>query len=436
MDEWQRVREVAAIMLPGAVELTRRLVRCPSLPGEEGHVADILIEEMKNLGYDEVFRDDWGNVIGVIQGQESGPAILFNGHMDHVYPGDIALWEGYDPYGGDLDVVEIENRDGSAKEQAQVIHGRGAADMKGGLACAIYSGKLLLRLREEGIRLKGKYIVTAVCREEPGDQVGTIQLINDTFRKLGWHYDAAVSCEPSSLDIALGHRGRVVMIVSIHGKISHGSAPWRGINAVYKANKFIEKIANELPKKFLTDPDLGRSSIALTLIKSSPPELCFVPERCDIHLDRRYVPGETLERCVKEVQDILDDIARDDPEFRAEVKIIEEVHNFYTGKSVTMPNEKKAWKMASDHPFVQAMAAGLVAVGQKVKFKHWDFGTDLPKVVADDHKPAVGYSAAQEHLIHVPVEKLRTDYMQQSIAGYAAGFLKIMNLPKTAFHVD
>lgn len=436
MDRFQKIRQLAQELMPQAIAFTQQLVRCPSLGGEEKAAADLCIAEMQRLGYDEVFRDDWGNVIGVINGQEPGPVILYNGHLDHVPPGDLSLWGQYDPFGADVDVVEIDNRDKTKMESAQVIHGRGVADMKGALVCQIYGGKMLIELRNQGLVLKGKYIVTAVCLEEPGDQVGTIQLIDDTFKKLGWEYDGLISAEPSSMDIALGHRGRVEPVVSVHGKISHGSAPWLGINAVYKASKFIDKVANELPETFASDPDLGKSSIALTIIKASPGELCIVPERCDINFDRRFVPGETPESCIQQLQDIIEELAKDDPEFRADVRIAEEVRTFYTGKSVTIANKKGAWKIPKEHAFVRAMAEGLAAVGQEVRYKYWYFGTDLSKVVADDRKPALGYGPGQEHLIHVPVEKLRTDYMEQSMAGYAAGFLKLMELPKEVFRMD
>jgi putative selenium metabolism hydrolase len=436
VERFQKVVQFANQLRPEAVEFTRRLVRCPSLGGSEKGVADLLLSEMKNIGYDQVFRDDWGNVIGIINGHQPGPAIVYNGHMDHVPPGELSLWGGYDPYGADIDVGEIDNRDASKKERAEVIHGRGVADLKGALACAIYAGKLLLQLRNQGLALNGKYIVTAVCLEEPGDQVGTIQLIDDTFKKLQLDYDAVVSCEPTSLDIALGHRGRVEPVVSVYGKICHGSAPWLGINAVYKANKFIDKVANELPKSFPSDPDLGKSSIAMTIIKASPGELCIVPERCDMNFDRRFVPGETPESCIQELQDIIDDLSKEDPEFKAEVKIAEVVQKFYTGKSVKIANKKNAWKTPREHPFVQAMAAGLEAVGQEVRYRYWYFGTDLSKVAAVDRKPAIGYAAGQEQLIHTPVEKLRTDYMEKSIAGYAAGYLKMMELPKETFQLE
>jgi acetylornithine deacetylase/succinyl-diaminopimelate desuccinylase-like protein len=155
-----------------------------------------------------------------------------------------------------------------------------------------------------------------------------------------------------------------------------------------------------------------------------------------MNFDRRFVPGETPESCIQELQDIIDDLSKEDPEFKAEVKIAEVVQKFYTGKSVKIANKKNAWKTPREHPFVQAMAAGLEAVGQEVRYRYWYFGTDLSKIAAEDRKPAIGYAAGQEQLIHTPVEKLRTDYMEKSIAGYAAGYLKMMELPKEAFQLE
>ena len=93
--------------------------------GNEKGVADLLLSEMNSIGYDQVFRDDWGNVVGIINGSQPGPTIVYNGHMDHVPPGELSLWGGYDPYGADVDVVEIDNRSATKKERAEVIHGRG-----------------------------------------------------------------------------------------------------------------------------------------------------------------------------------------------------------------------------------------------------------------------------------------------------------------------
>lgn len=435
-DAFKKLNEMAAELKPDAIDFAQRLIRIPSLPGEEKAVSELYVAEMKKIGYDEVHRDEWGNIIGIIKGDEPGPTIMYNGHLDHVPEGDRSLWQGYNPYGGTIDVVEVDNQDMNGTELAEVIHGRGAGDTKGGDACIVYTGKALLKLRAMGYKLKGNYMVTIVSMEEAGDQVGMVQLTDITLPKMGWDYDGLISVEPTHLTIALGHRGRVELVVSVYGKVSHGSAPWLGINAVDKSTRLIDKVANELPRNFPADPDLGKSSIALTVINCSPGALCIVPEQCDITFDRRFVPGETPESCLQEIQDIIDEIAREDPEFKAEVRIAESERTFYTGNSTVIANKKNAWKMSAEHPFVQAMAQALEEVGQPVKYEYWYFGTDLSKSCATDRKPSLGYSPMQEQYIHTPFDKVRTDYMEKSIAGYAASFLKLMELPKEAFKLE
>ena len=103
----EELNKIAKELKPQMIDFCRSLIKTPSLSGEESDVADLYLEEMKKLGYDEVFRDAWGNVIGVINGTESGPSILFNGHLDHVDTGDHSEWGGYDPYGAVIDRNEM-----------------------------------------------------------------------------------------------------------------------------------------------------------------------------------------------------------------------------------------------------------------------------------------------------------------------------------------
>ena len=106
----ERIRTLAVEMKPGMLDLAQRIIRCPSLTGEEKGVADILLDELNKLGYDDVFRDDWGNVVGIVHGTENGPTIMYNGHMDHVDIGAVSEWMGYDPYGGAIDVDDMYER--------------------------------------------------------------------------------------------------------------------------------------------------------------------------------------------------------------------------------------------------------------------------------------------------------------------------------------
>ncbi|ADY55680.1 peptidase dimerization domain protein [Syntrophobotulus glycolicus DSM 8271] len=429
----ETITKLAEELKPALVDFCQRLIRVPALSGAEKGVADLYLAEMEKLGYDRYFRDKWGNVIGIIEGTEPGPAIMYNAHLDHVDTGDYSEWGGYDPYGAEIDVNEMENQDRDGYEQAEVIHGRAAADVKGGGACQIYSGKIMIELRKLGYPIKGRYIFTGVVLEEPAEQLGMIKLIEDTFPEEGIDYDGVVSCEATSLKLYLGHRGRVELQVTVSGTTSHGSAPWLGVNAVNKATKLIDRVEESIAAQRRTDEHLGNSSIALTIINCTPGSMCIVPDRCHITYDRRFVPGETFKGCVEEIQKIIDGLTEEDPEFRAAVEIATVPRTTYTGLTVAVPNVKQAWKISPEHPFAKAAAAGLSSIGQPVKYGYWDFGTDLSVICGREKKPAIGYSPMQEFYCHRPVDKVRIDYMVKALAGNVAIYQELTALEQKDF---
>lgn len=430
-----QINEIAHNFKNKSVEFCQRLIRVPAISGDEERVANLYLQEMEKLGYDEFFRDDWGNVVGIIKGNTDGPTIMYNSHLDHVDPGNIDEWQGYDPYGGLIDVVEVDDQDCVKTELAEVIHGRAAADVKGGGATQIYAGAVILKLREMGYKIRGNFMFTGVVLEEPAEQLGMKKLIDETFPKKNLNYHCVVSSEATSLKLCLGHRGKMEIIITVYGETSHASTPWLGINAVNKAAILINEIEKELPKKFETDAELGPSSIALTNISCTPGELAISPDRCYITYDRRLIPNETEESCLQEIKDIIEKLSLHDPRLKATVEISAQRRTSYTGKSAIVPNFKEAWKIPQDHPVVKTCASALEHVGQTAKYDHWSFGTDLSKVVANDCKPAIGYSPMQEQYCHRPIDKVRIDYMEKSIAGNAVIFLKLAEMPIEEFNL-
>ena len=147
---------------------------------------------------------------------------MYNSHMDHVAPGDVANWEGYDPYGGKIDICECDNADRTAKEMVECIHGRGASDVKSGHGFQIYAGAILLKLRQQGVKLRGDFMYTGVVHEESGQNGGTRRMLAETFPERGLDFDAMVSSEATSLSLYLGHRGRIEYLITVYGRTSHG----------------------------------------------------------------------------------------------------------------------------------------------------------------------------------------------------------------------
>lgn len=429
-----RMKELAAEMKPRMLDFAQRIIRCPSLSGQEKNVSELILNELKALGYDDAFRDEWGNIVGVVNGTQEGPTILYNSHMDHVDIGDPSEWGGYDPYGGKIDCAEVQNEAGDGTERTRVIHGRAASDTKGGMACQVYSGAILSKLKKEGFPVKGRYLFSGVVLEEPAEQIGMIGLYDHTLPERGYAVSGVVSSEATGLKLYLGHRGRVELKVEVCGVTSHGSAPWLGINAVNKATKLIDAVEEWASGKNLAaDDKLGKASIALTIISCSPGAMCIVPDRCSITYDRRLVPTETPELAVREIQKIIDRLSEEDPDFRATVKIAAVPRTTYTGRTVAIPNIKQAWKIAEDHPFVKACSEALAELGEPVRYGYWDFGTDLAVLCGKYHIAAVGYSPMQEYYCHRPVDQVRIDFMERALLGNAAIFDSLVKLGKPDF---
>jgi putative selenium metabolism hydrolase len=429
----EKINAAAEELYPEMVKFAQKLVQTPSISGTEKNLADLDMEEMKKLGYDEVFRDEQGNVVGLVKGTLPGPTIMYNSHMDHVSPGDSANWQGYDPYGGAIDVCEADDQEKTVKELVECIHGRAASDVKCGEAVQIYAGGLIAKLRAQGVPIKGTFMFTGVVQEEPAEMVGMKYLIDKTFAEKGLSYDAMVSSEATSLKIYCGHRGRVELLVTVYGRTSHGSAPWLGINAIYKAIPLIEKLKDELYPSLPVDPQLGKASVSLNIIECSPGALSIVPDKCMLSIDRRTIPGETVESVIAEVQAIIDELAAKDPEFRADVKVKTATEVSYTGVSCEAVKYMNPWKISTTHPFVKAASEALSALGQPVKYGYWDFGTDGSKTCGIDRKPTIGYSPMQEQYAHTPYDKCRTDFMKKALAGNAAIFLNVSEQELEAF---
>jgi putative selenium metabolism hydrolase len=428
-------KEIAESLTPQMIDFCRRIIQVPSLSGDEGAVSEVYIAEMKKLGYDEVFRDDWGNIVGVIRSAEDGPVIMYNGHMDVVTPGAEEDWGGYDPFGGAIDECPIFDWKCEKEEITEVIHGRGASDMKCGSAAQVYTGAALIELKKRGFHWKGTFLLAAVVLEENGEMMGTIKLTEETLPAKGIEVDGMVCAEPSSLRLVLGHRGRMELRVTVYGKNCHGSSPWLGINAAEKAAKLIVEINKRIAANAKEDPYLGKSGMALTIIENEPNALCIVPDKCTVIYDRRLVPGETIASAIAEIQSIIDDLSACDSDFRATVEINSNVRNSYTGKSERIESQKEVWMIDREHPFIKACAEGLSEIGEEVKYGYWAFSTDIPQIGVRMKKPVVGYSGTQEIYVHNPIEKARLDYLKRSFHGNISIFMKLSELPKDIFTV-
>ena len=426
---FDKVKEIAKELQPQMVAFCQDIVRIPSECGHEGKVAERCMAEMRALGYDEVFSDEWGNVVGIVKGDLPGPNLMYNSHMDHVPVGERERWGEYDPFGALITTMKTAEVNPVEQVDAKVIIGRGVADMKGTIASHIYTGVLLKELKKRhGYKMRGDFIVSTVVWEEAGEMLGTMKLMDYTLPARNIKVHASVCGEPTSLRLALGHRGRMELRFKVDGVAAHGSAPWRGVNAVNKAMKLVDAFEKTVDAEKKTDPELGSSGYALTMITCDPCSNCIVPDACNILYDRRYPTEETPQDCIDQAQRVIDRLAAEDKDFKAKVWINEAEHAMYTGKKEHITNYKEAFKLDKNHPLAQQSAAALQGLGHDSTFYYWDFGTDAPVTHVRHNIPTIGYSGLQEVYCHTPIERARLDWLEKSLAGNAAIYLNVSAL--------
>ena len=373
------------------VAFMQDIIRIPSLSSKEGAVVERISEEMERLGYDEVTIDPMGNVIGRIG---SGPRIIaFDGHVDTVDIGDRSLWDR-EPLSGDVE-------DG-------VLYGRGASDMKGGVASSVYAGALI---KQRGVPDNVTVYVTGTVQEEDCDGL-CWQFI---AREDGIAPELVVITEPTSLRVYRGHRGRMEMEVHTSGISCHGSAPERGVNAVYKMADIIADIEALNERLEPRDP-LGKGTVTISEIRSSSPSLCAVADGCTIHLDRRLTIGETEATSVAEIEALPSVKAAD-----ATVTVLDYAVPSYTG--LTYPTRKyyPTWELPADAFGTQAaLAAHRSAFGEDAEVGFWVFSTNAVATAGMLGFPTIGFGPGHEKFAHAPNEQVEVEHLVRAAAFYTA----------------
>ncbi len=393
--------EQAASWRDRIVGFTQALVATPSLCGEEDALARRLLAELQDLGYDEVFTDELGNVIGRMRGAGTGPSVLFTVHLDHEDPGERDAWR-YDPYSGQI-------TDGC-------LHGRGASNHKGALAAMAYGGAIL---RQLGVALRGDFIFAGVVQAHARGNVGIRYLVDKTLPERGIQYDLVVLGNPTDLNIHLGHRGRLELELTTVGRVSHAGAPWLGVNAIYQMMPALEAV-QELSTSLPSHPFLEKSTLGVTAIESAPKGHSLIPDRCTITLDRRFLPSESPDAVVWQVQSIVNRLAGDDPAFKGEVRVRSVKATAYTGVTQDAARLMHPFVTESDHALVLAAVGALEGIGQAPRFGRWSFATDGGYTAALKKITTIGYAPGDEKFAQTPFDQVKVDNVVAAAAGYAA----------------
>jgi len=373
------------------VRFLRDLIAVKSLSAQEEHVVARIKEEMEASGYDDVTVDDMGNILGRIgRGKH---VIAFDAHVDTVDVGNPANWT-VDPFRG--------------AEKDGVIYGRGACDMKGALASIVHGGKLIKQLGlDDDVTL---YVVGSV-QEEDCDGLCWQYIINeDRIRP-----EAVVIAEPTNLGVYRGHRGRMEIEVRTKGISCHGSAPERGVNAIYKMAPIVRDI-ELLNGRLGGEPFLGKGTVTIAEIRSTSPSLCAVADSSTIHLDRRLAATDTMESALREIRDL--------PSVReagADVVVLD--YSVPSWRGVTYPTQKyyPTWLLPENHPLLAAGVGNFKALfGAIPVVGRWVFSTNGVAVMGMHGIPCIGFGPGNEVHAHMATEQIPVDHLVKATAWYAA----------------
>ncbi len=279
-----------------AEKFLRDMVAIPSVTGSEGLMKDYLAKVFGEMGLDVELQHVDGDRYNVIGKMGDGPVrLMLCTHTDVIPALDEALWRT-PPF--------------EATAEGGRIYGRGTTDAKGSLAAAM---EALQRAKKSLKEAKGAVALAAVVEEETGRSVGARKLM-EVYRP-----EAGIILEPTGLRVATAHKGALRPVITVHGRAAHSSVP--GVNAVSIAGKVLrglELYRDEVMKA--DDPLLGHASLEVTMIHGGE-RINVIPQKCLVYVDRRLMPGETVDGAYGELIRVVERIGAE-AGARVDVKLL------------------------------------------------------------------------------------------------------------------
>ena len=349
----------------------------------EGQIADAIEAHLRALGLD-VRRQEAApgrpNVIGVLEGRERGRTLMLCGHIDTV--GVAGMESPFAP-------VIRQNR----------LYGRGAQDMKGGVAAMIDAARAA---RDHGFR-KGRLVIAAVVDEEY-ESIGADALVRE------WKADAAIVTEPTDLQIGVAHKGFAWASIATRGRAAHGSRPTEGRDAILRMGRVLgrlEQLDRELQSR-APHPLLGTGSLHASIIEGGR-ELSSYPDRCLLQLERRTVPGETEATFEREMKELVEALVREDRELDASMNVM---------------FSRPPYELPADHELPRGLKAAARAAGAATSTIGMSFWTDAA-ILGDAGIPSVlfGPGGAGLHSIEEYVKVDDVMICRDALASLAMNWL-------------
>ena len=388
---FDKINKLAQSYKPEMSRFLRDMIRLPSESCDEKAVVERIRQEMEKVGFDRTEIDPMGNVLGYIG--SGNTVIAMDAHIDTVGVGNMDNW-AFDPYEG--------------FEDDELIGGRGASDQEGGMASMVYAGKII-----KDLGLEGDYtlVVVGSVQEEDCDGLCWQYIIKESKLKP----DFVVSTEPTDGGIYRGQRGRMEIKVAVKGVSSHGSAPERGDNAIFKMGRILGEL-EKLHDRLKDDDFLGKGSLTVSEIFYTSPSRCAVADGCSISIDRRLTAGENKELALGQIRDLPSVKAA-----KGEVSMYTYESPAYTGLVYPTDCYFPSWVLAADHVVTQVAAETYRSLfGEEPRVDKWTFSTNGVSIMGMFGIPCIGFGPGKESEAHAPNEKTWKSDLVRCAAFYAA----------------
>ena len=374
------------------VKFCQELIRIKSVnpPGDELQAAEYVVSILKKIGLEvELIKHSptRASVLARLKSSRKKPSLLFNGHLDTV-PVGAEKWI-HEPF--------------EAKVSEGKVWGRGSADMKGGLAVLMVAVKALVDAR---VPLQGDLILTATAGEEV-DSLGAIAVAGR--RDLGPIQAVAIP-EPSYNDVFIAEKGALWLELITQGKTAHGAMPEQGRNAIM----MMVALLNDLEKlsfPYKEHPLLGGFSKSINTIAGGV-KTNVVPDHCMVTVDMRTVPGQDHRAILKQVEDLIADLSRRIPDFKA---------------SVRAANDRAPVETSPNDPMVQSFYDVVAEVaGERPVPKGVRYYTDAVAFVPVLKIPMIICGPGDAKLAHQPNEHVEVSKLVQAAKIYTLAAAKLL----------
>ena len=375
---------VDSIQQTEVVGLCQELIRIVSVnpPGDEIRIAEYVGGILSKAGLEvEIIRHSpaRASLLAVLKSSRQIAPLLYSAHFDTV-PLGVEKWS-HEPF----DAVISDGR----------IWGRGAADMKGGMAALIVAATELAR---SGLPLRGDLILALTAGEEV-DSLGATAIASRS--QLG-PVQAVIIPEPSDNDIYIAEKGALWLELSTHGKTAHGAMPELGDNAVLMMVDLIREL-QKLQIPFKEHPMLGGFSMSVNTIQGGM-KTNVVPDNCVVTVDMRTVPGQRHEAIVEWVKGMIAELSRRNPSFRASVKVT---------------NDRLPVETSPDEPAVRLFVDIVEELlGDRPTPKGVRYYTDATALVPAFKAPMIICGPGDPKLAHQPNENIVIEKLVQAVKIY------------------